>query len=285
MKKKPFKKFLATLGLIGLGIGAFGVGVGVPKLAIDAIEATHESVGEDLPLLHAGVHLSDGEHKVIFTDQFYVELMKETSYEDQYIAVNSIKKAFENLSDLNSKIDFKLYTTNEGLTSYGIPKIDSYSTKKDIPLYIKDGIIDGNRLTLGKTDWSYSFFTYELKDESITFKKDVLFTTWSNEDKDMTEGEFDYSNCVAYTIAAHEAMHAMGFAHVDDRESLLYPTISLLSGCKDFSEKDKKYIDLYNVEFYGATPRYTDYSDVVKNPEAKLAASNPHKHEEDEETL
>ena len=278
--KKTFKKFLATLGLIGLGVGAFSVGIAVPKITFDAIESINESVGTNLPLMHAGVYLKSGTHKVIFTEQFYNELTKDTTKEEQYIAVNSIKKAFENLSELNTKINFKLYTINDGLTEYGIDKTDDFSTRNDIPLYISINTLENNKNVLAKTDWNYSMFTYELKDEKITYKKDALFVTWTDTDKDMTEGEFDYLDCCAYTITAHEAMHVMGFSHIDDKDSLMYPYLSVLYSNHDFSEKDKKRIDLYNVEFYKATPRYADYSDIVKTEQT---TSKTNKHEFDEE--
>ena len=201
----------------------------------------------------------------------YEELVKDTTKEDQYIAVNGIKKGFENLNKLNSGIKFKLYTTNEGLMEYGIQKIDKFSKTKDIPLYIYDGNIKGVRTTLAATEWNYNSFSYELEKESLTYKKEALFTVWNNFKTNPMENEFDYLNCLSYRITIHEAGHLEGLAHVDTDESIMNPYMSILSGVRDFSWIDEKIIDKLNVDFYGTTPRFADYSDALEaiKPKAK----------------
>ena len=171
---------------------------------------------------------------------------------------------------------FKLYITNEGLMEYGISKIDKFSKTYDIPLYIYDGDIKGNKATLASTDWKYNKFTYELEKQSLTYKKSALFTVWKNFETNPMEGEFEYLNCPSYTITIHEGGHLEGLAHVETKESVMNPYLSLLSGVRDFSWIDEKIIDKLNVDFYGTTPRFADYSDALDaiKPKEKTNNSN-----------
>ena len=256
MNKKDVKDILTWLGIAVLGGSLVAGGT---MFVFDAIDSHHAKISEGLPLLHGGIHLKKGEHKVVITDQFYKLLSYDTPQEDQDLVVNAFKEAYKNLNKYNTGVNFKLCTTSEEASEkFNLPITESFKND-DIKLYATDGIINNNKNVLAATDWDYDFFTYEMKDLSINFKKDKLFSVWKV--YDTVEETLSPYNAAAYTVAAHETMHAMGFAHVDDEESIMNTYVKYKSP-KDFTEYDKKIMDKYNVVFYGAT---ATYSENVKN--------------------
>ena len=251
------KKFKDLLTYLGIGAGAIagtGLGFGGAKLAIDLIESNVASKGKGLPLLKAGVHLKEGNHRIVIDDQFYEMLTYETTKEDQDLAINGIAKAYENLNQLNRGIKFELCTTVPELTNYGLTKVDKVG-KSDIPLFVTTENLDGSKNVLAHTNWTYNFFNGELKDQSITFRKDALLTVYTT--YDAIEETLAPLNTLAYTVTAHESMHLMGFSHIDDKESIMNTYVSLFSP-RDFTEYDKQIIDKYNVEFYHTEPIYSN---------------------------
>ena len=58
-----------------------------------------------------------------------------------------------------------------------------------------------------------------------------------------------WANTYAYTITVHEMMHAMGFAHQEEKDSIMYAYLSYKSP-KDLTEKDKEMLAKYDEVFY-----------------------------------
>ena len=202
------------------------------------------------------------------TDQFCKLLSYEdTTQEDRDLAINGLKEAYTTLNEYNSKLNFNFCTTNKDFAEqYNIPKVNSIG-KRDIPLYLTTDILENNKYVMAKTNWDYNSFTYEMKDLSITIKKDCLFQVWKV--YETLEETLTPKNSAAYTIAIHETMHAMGFAHVDPKvaESIMNAYVSYRSP-KDLTEFDKQILDKYNVQFYGATPTF------VTSEETTTSSSN-----------
>ena len=88
-----------------------------------------------------------------------------------------------------------------------------------------------------------------------------MFSLWKTYDTE--EETFDVYNSAAYTTCAHETMHAMGFAHIDNHKSIMNTYVSL-SSPKDFTEFDKKIIDQYNVIFYGSKSKQIQSENSTK---------------------
>ena len=255
--KNDIKDTLKWLGIFVLS-GALGAGGAI--FALDRIEDYHRRQGDGLPLLVDGVHMKQGDHNVVITDQFYNMLSYgDTPKEDVDLAIGGIKQAYINLNELNSKINFNLCTTvDEVSTNYNIPKIETLQGS-DIPLYITTEAIAGNSRVMAETKWAYDAFTYELKDESIVYCKKYLFAVWK--EYPTLEETLNPYNSAAYTVTAHESMHLMGFSHIDNKESIMNTYLSTKSP-KDFTEYDKQIIDKYNVQFYGAEAQYTEQSNT-----------------------
>ena len=240
-KFKTFAKYLALFA------GAIGGGLGIGWAATDGVDAYYKSQDNGLALLAPHVHLKKGTHRVVISDQFYEMLTFETEKTDQDLAINGIKKAYENLNEHLWGINFELCTTANGLDEYGIKKVDTIN-KEDLPLYMTTEIIDNNKNVLAKTDWDYNYFGRELKEESITFRKTPLFTVYKIYKTD--EETMNPLNTYAYTITTHETLHALGLPHTESKDSIMYPYISL-SSPKDLTEKDIEILKTYCTTFYG----------------------------------
>ena len=252
MGKKHFfrelKEILIWAGVIvGGGIG----GAGGMKLAFDAQESHFANMSQGLPLLKAGAHIKQGNHNVVITDQFFNVLSYNAPQEDQDFAINGIKESYFTLNKYNSKLNFNLCTTVDQVAKrYDIPKIKSIG-KQDIPLYATDGILEGSKYVLAKTDWSLDNFTYQMKKLSITYRADALYAY--NMAYSTKEETFNPKNATIYAISLHESMHAMGFAHNNKNRTIMNTYLSL-SSPKDLTEYDIEMLDKYNVQFYGASP-------------------------------
>ena len=243
-KKEGFKEFFKYFGLVA-GSGLVGVGLGMALT--DGVDAYYRSKTDGLVLLREGAHLKEGTHKVVISDQFYQLLTYETAEQDQTLAMNGIKKACEVLNENVKGVQFDLCTTvKDCAEKYSLKQVDG-AEKGDITFYLTNDILDNNPNVLGNTDWDIEHFSRELKDLSITFRSKAMFTVWSlfPEDKEV----MDPLNTYAYTITVHEMMHAMGFAHQEEKDSIMYAYLSYKSP-KDLTEKDKEMLAKYDEVFY-----------------------------------
>ena len=245
--------FLTVLKMAGIGAIGGALGIGGAWLACDLIDNHFSSMSQGLPLLAPGVHMKSGDHNIVITDQFCELLSYGTTQEDEYLVMNSFKESTKNLNQYNSKLNFNLCTTDSTIAEkYDITYVDSVK-KDDITLYATEGVLSNNPGVMGNTDWDYDFFTHEMKDLSITFRKKYLLQVWTM--KDTIEGTLNPYNCAAYTTFSHEMMHCLGFAHIDDQESIMN-TLCTLTSPKDFTTYDIQLMDKYNVQFYNAEPTY-----------------------------
>ena len=252
IERSTLKGILKKVGIGALAMVAL-VDVGVISGVV--VDIVNSKKGNDIGLLTSGAHLKEGNHNFIITDQFY-DSIKDEEKSDQNLIIDSFKQAYKTLNELNSeKIRFTLCTTSSDASrEFNLPLISSYS-KYDVPLYVENGIIDGNKLTSGATRYETEMYTYYMKNESIIFKKGSLLGVYSV----FVEPEefYSYKNSYAYTICAHETMHVMGFKH-RDKDSILYPYIP--SPYRDFTDYDKKLLVEYNKTFYNALPEYAKKS-------------------------
>ena len=243
---KNIKDLVNLLGIIVIGGGA---GIGGTLLAFDAQEKHFANISQGLPLMKGGIHLKKGKHNVVITDQFYELLTYETPQEDKDLVLNAFKEAYKNLNKYNSKLNFNLCTTvDEVANYYNLPKVSSIG-KQDIPLYVTEGVLEGKNGVMAATNWKYDSFTYEMTNLDITFRKKYLLAV--NKTYDSLEETMNPYNAIAYTTALHETMHTMGFAHIDDKESIMNTYVSYTSP-KDLTEYDIELLDKYNIQFYGA---------------------------------
>lgn len=257
-KKKDVLDILKWMGIVVLGGVA---GSGGMWLVLDAQENHFKNMGNGLCLLKDGVHMKQGEHNYVITDQFYEYLTYDTTPEQQDLAINCLKEGCKTMDKNNSCLDFNLCTTNDVASKkYNIQKIDK-AGKQDIPLYITDKVLENNEHVMAKTDWSYDSFNFQMKDLSITFRKKFMFSVYNL--KDSVKETLDVKNCVLYTTFVHEAKHTKGEAHneicyVDENNrkiplSIMYPYTGNYT-MKDETRYDIEMDDRYNVQFYNAKP-------------------------------
>ena len=243
-KKGKLKGFFEYFGALTLG-GAIGVG-GAAALT-DGVDAYYRNKTDGLVLLREGAHLKEGTHKVVISDQFYELLTYETTEQDQTLAMNGIKTACNTLNENVKGVQFELCTTvKECAEKYSLKQVESVE-QGDITFYLTRDILCNNPNVLGDTVWDIEHFSRELKDLNITFVAKAMFTVWSlfPEDKEV----MDPLNSYAYTITVHEMMHAMGFAHQEEKDSIMYAYLSYKSP-KDLTEKDKQMLAKYDEVFY-----------------------------------
>ena len=252
-----FKGILKTLSFCPL---ALVLGIGGAIGLIELKEDIDQRKSNGLALIEDGAHLKQGNHNFVITDEFYSYLKYEDEL-DQKLVVDSFKQVYKNFNELNSnKLKFTLCTTSEEASKkYDLPKVNSFS-KYDVPFYITEEDIEGKPSTIASTKHDIDYFTRELNNESILFKKNYLFAVYNM--YDTTEEIIAPSNSLAYTVCAHETMHAMGFAH-QSKDSILYPYMP--SPYKDFTEKDKELLVKYNQTFYNATPDWVTNQDKSNN--------------------
>ena len=244
IKRKQTKK--KNMGLLLAGVG---LSLGVCSGALfDGIEIYHRVKSDGLVLLKNGVHLKEGNHKVVITDQFYELLTYQTKESSQYLAISGLKAAYERLNEVNTGVQFELCTTVKELSKkYSVGYTESFDVKNDIPLYLTEEAINNNITVLAKAVTSENFITRETYNNSIIFKKDTIFSTWIYyPNPHQTNAP---KNTSIYSIAMHETLHIMGFAHTDNECSLMYPEAT----CDniDLSKEDIEMIARYNEIFYG----------------------------------
>ena len=257
-----FKGILKTIS-IGSSLSLI-VGVGGAIGFTELKENLDRKKSNGIALLEDGAHLKQGNHNFIITDEFYSCLKYEDEL-DQKLVMDSFKQVYKTFNYLNSsKLKFTLCTTSDEVSEkYNLPKINSFS-RYDVPLYISEDDINNQSQTVGSTSYKVDYFSRELYDESITFKKKYLFAVYS---LNGTPEEFLVpTNSLAYTVCAHETMHIMGFAH-QSKNSILYPYVP--SPYKDFTDRDKALLVKYNQTFYNATPAW------VNNEEENQSNNHP----------
>ncbi|HAJ77631.1 MAG TPA: hypothetical protein DCO89_00990 [Clostridiales bacterium] len=211
--------------------------------------------GRGLNQIFPGNHLRAGEHKVVFTEQFWDVVKKDTEEYNFKMAINGINEAFNTLNELNSGINFKVCTNCDYFVDYGFEKVDDIN-QHDIILKASNGYLKSS--TNGVAVGLCKSITLPISGENvncvISFCKDSLFTYWDDGTEEIDYMNVPPKNTVAYSLALHEAMHAMGFNHNDFIDSVMYPCIDF--NHKDLGVLDKKLIDAYNVRYYGAESKY-----------------------------
>ena len=257
---KKFRGFMSGLGLYMCGFGAVGIPMAGALTYLKVANDINDKKTAGLNLMPGDFHMKKGNHRVVITNQFWEAYIPDASEVDKKITVNGMKKAYKDLNDACSGISFELCTTEDEPTKFGIPKIDKVK-KNDIPLYVED-LIDNNKYVLGNAHCeNINPFTFEIGKLDITYKKEILDAVYSEKYLNVPH------NAVIYDIAVHETMHCMGFAHNEDKDSVMYKQISGYkfdySFLKDpnytcLSADDKIALDKYCVEFYGAEPKYKE---------------------------
>lgn len=257
-KKNEVLDILKWMGIIVIGGVA---GAGGMYLVMDGIENHYASMSHGIPLFKDGIHMKKGDHKFVITDNFYNLLSYDTPEEDQKMVIDGLKEAYTTLDNYNSQLNFKLATTvDEVAEKYNIPKVDKIG-QQDIPLYMTEEVLDGNKYVMAHTDWKYNLFSFEMEKLSITFKKNYALSVWNQ--YDTIEKTLAPKNTSVYTTAVHESMHAMGLAHIDDHESIMNTYVKYNSP-KDLTEYDIEILDKYNVQFYGAESTLKTSEDYLK---------------------
>lgn len=212
-----------------------------------------------------GNHLRAGEHKVVFTEEFWNIVKKNTPEYNFKMAINGINEAFNTLNEINSGISFKVCTNCDYFVDYGFEKVDNF-TKHDILLKAYDEVIpSAHSQELNRAGYCESI-TLPVSGENvnciISFSKDSLFKYWDDETHQIDFKNVPPKNTVAYSLTLHEAMHAMGFQHNDFMDSVMYPCINIEHN--GLGVVDKKLIDAYNVRFYGSESKYK-YNEALTN--------------------
>ena len=270
---KSLDKFIKSFGL-ATGIGSV-LGAGSLFVVYDIMEKQNEKKSEGLNLVWKGAHLSKGNHRVVITDQFWKAYIPNIDDPiDKEITINGMKKAYEDLNAACDGVSFELCTTESEPAKYGVKKIDKLQ-KDDIALYVKDIISNSNNVFAQTSFKRAGMFSSENKDISITYKTDALNLVCSKDYLAVPQ------NAAVYYITVHESMHAMGFAHEEKRDSVMYPQASFFKFDYRFledpnhtclTEKDKLALDKYCVQFYDVEPKYKENGgkQTVSAPQKKV---------------
>ncbi|HAJ77630.1 MAG TPA: hypothetical protein DCO89_00985, partial [Clostridiales bacterium] len=117
--KKLYKKLLSTSAVL------------VAPLFVCTGVNTYNAIknGKNLNLLTPGVHLRAGEHKVVFTEDFWNVVKKDTDEKDFKIVLSGIKEAYKTLNELNTGVKFNVCTNCDYFVNYGIEKTNSYGNQ------------------------------------------------------------------------------------------------------------------------------------------------------------
>ena len=249
MNKKLKAGIITVSVLTGIVGGGIAMGQGIGALVTDLIggQPKTQQKSDDLHLVAENAHLREGTHKVVLTHNFYNYMSYETTEEQQDMVIDAIKTAYDNLNSYSSNLKFELCTESQYLVEkYDLPRVPSVNKDTQIPLYITQDKIDNTDEILANTEYKIDRDNGRLMRQSVTFRKEYLFGTWSNYGKD---GNYDIKDTFAYYITAHESMHLMGFDHID-KDSIMHTSIDYKY--RDFTKFDKKLIAKYNEKFYGA---------------------------------
>lgn len=268
-KKKDILDILKWAGIFVL-VGA--TVVNKAYMIMDIIRSYHTGKSQGLPLLANDIHLKKGDHNFVITDSFYSELTNSNfSEESKKMIIDGLKEAYTTLDYYNSQLNFKLATTvDEAAEKYSITKVNKVG-KQDIALYMTDKVLKNNENIMANTESQHNPFNYEIENVNITFRTKYANAIWQA--YDTIEETLAPKNTVIYTMAVHEGMHAMGFAHIDDHESIMN-TYTKENTPRDLTEYDIEMMDKYNVQFYGA-------ESTLKASENRLKITKYTKTEED----
>ena len=254
-KEKKSSEGLKWTGIALSGVLASVTATGGAMLAFDQIITNLDNTDNGIPLVKGGLHLSKGEHRVVLTDQF-CSYFDQRSDIQQNLIMGAFKEVYKNLNEYNSCLDFKLCTTNEDVSKkFFIPKIDAGDINQtDISFRVKKESKENENKYIAYTSGTYNTLTREQLDMVITFNDYYMnHVREIYSDRNQT---FSPKNSLLYVVTAHETMHTMGFAHIEDVDSVMYPKTR--ADIKDFTEYDKQILDKYNVVFYGAEPTYQE---------------------------
>lgn len=270
---KRINKPFSIWKYFGIGAGAGLIGVSGTSIMFDSINIYHTNKTNGLNLSQPGLHLKEGNHRVVITDQFYDLLTADGTTElGIKICIDGVKAAIETLNKYNTGIQFKLCTNAPKLAeTYSIEYIEKID-KKDIEFYLTNEDISGKSSTMGETVWDCNLFTKEIKNARVTYKKNFMYAFWGfDKDKSIM---YSPKNYVSYTTTLHETMHVMGFDHTDDTQSIMYPSAEFLAS-HDLTEKDIKMIEKYNEVFYKVEQKdLADNSDKIEKAYTTLDVSN-----------
>lgn len=228
----------AVLSLAGLALSSCG-----PSQA-EGKDTSRVVWYQEMPLISEGVHMKKGSHNYVITEQFYRLFTDDVLAQNQKMAINAFKEAYSNLDKYTKSLSFNLCTTVDELASkYDIQKVDSVG-EQDIALYI----IDDDNVALAKASVSYDSKSKEMKELSITFRKETVFSVWAFYNN-MSQLQDPY-NTVAYTNAIRTGMETMGFAYFNDNQSVMNDLND--DSPKDFTQFDLDLLEKYEKVFFEA---------------------------------
>lgn len=228
------KMLFAVLSLAGLALSGCGP---------SQVESKDTVVWyQEMPLISEGVHMKKGSHNYVITEQFYRLFTDDVLAQNQKMAINAFKEAYSNLDKYTKSLSFNLCTTvDEVASKYDIQKVDSVG-EQDIALYI----VDDNNAALAKASISYDSKSKQMKELSITFRKETVFSVWALYNN-MSQLQDPY-NTVAYTNAIRTGMETMGFAYFNDNQSVMNDLND--DSPKDFTQFDLDLLEKYEKVFY-----------------------------------
>lgn len=244
--KDSFNKYL----ILGAGavVGGFTVGA-IGLTLLDSIRDSQAS-SNGLNLVSYNAHLKSGVHKVILTNSFYENFADGRSEKYQDFAITCVKKAYEDLNKHITGIKFDIYTENDGLVKYGFKKAESIDLTNDLPIYLSKEPLSGENgktSAIATTSWQINDVTRELYGEKIVVYNNYVYMIF-NASKTWEEN-FVPSNSYFYAALIHETMHAMGFAHQNNNDSVMYP-YSGRNTNHELTEKDIDMLKTYDTTFY-----------------------------------
>ena len=270
MKKKKDDSSEKLMIACGGLAGVFALGM-LGYVLYDNIRDSQPS-SNGLNLVSYNAHLSPGVHKVILTDSFYQHFSDNRTEKYQDFAIDCVKKAYSDLNTYTTGIKFDLYTQNDGLLKYGFKKAESIDTANDLPIYVSTESLstdESKASPIAICHHEVNSFSRELHNEYIKVYKPYIYSIFNSGGKTW-EQNFNPSNSYFYATLVHETMHAMGFAHQEKKDSVMY----LYSGRTtphELTEKDIEMIRTYNTTFYKEeieTPVFADKIEEITESEA-----------------
>ena len=243
IKSKKLPKILASAGIAIVGLVKF-----------DNLNDCYKDTVNGIDLIAKGAHLKKGVSRVIITDQFYEIMSYENKIGAQRFIMGGIIAAYDRLNEVNTGVQFELCTTVPKVAEdYSIKQIDEIDTKYDILLLMpKELYIDDDKNILGQANHGIDKSSRELINQTITFRRNRLQLHLKRYKED-PEKDSDPKNSYAYSITLHETLHAMGFAHTEDKNSIIYPYCGYEN--RDLSQDDIEMIEKYNFVFYGKSKK------------------------------
>ena len=249
------KKDDSSIKYIGLGAAVLVGGFAIGALGVTLFDNIRDSQpsSNGLQLVSYNAHLKEGIHRIVLTNSFYDLYTDGRSTKWQNYAINCVKKAYTDLNKYNSGIKFDIYTQNDGLLKYGFKKAETIDYMHDIPLNLTTDPLksdDGKRSAIAITDYQINDTTRELHNQSITVYKPYVYAIFKSTGK--WEDDFVPSNSYFYATLVHETMHAIGFAHQNSKDTVMYP-YSGINTAHELTDKDIEMLKTYNTTFYSET--------------------------------